>query len=151
MLNELVSNLSDHDSANDQLDIHYSSREQDFTTLFTDYQTAEIPLLSTAGDLIELWDLDKLRVYFEGIKSEKQSQNPSPENHIIPIVERIQQRQRAVVPKPKKPSADSWALLTLETLPFHSLQFLLMKKRSLKMRTGWTWNTTINPYFQKKT
>ena len=132
MLNELVSNLSDNDSANDQLDIHYSSREQDFTTLFTDYQTAKIPLLSTAGDLIELWDLDKLRAYFEGIKSEKQPQSPSPENHIIPIVERIQQRQRAAVPKPKRPSADSWALLTLETLPFPLFAISLNEKEIFK-------------------
>lgn len=127
-----MSNLSDHDSANDQLDIHYSSREQDFTALFTDYQTAEIPLLSTAGNLIELWDLDKLRVYFEEIKKGKPIQNPSPENNIIPIVERIQQRQRAVVSKPKRASADSWALLTLETLPIPMFAVSLNEKEIFK-------------------
>ena len=92
----------------------------------------KIPILSKDGNLVEVWDLEKLRFYFKDIKQENKSANPEPQNHILPIVERIQRRQKTAVTKSTRSSADSWALLTLETLPIPLLAISLSEKEIFK-------------------
>lgn len=129
LLSDLLANLADNASAKEEIDIHYSSREQDFNTLFQETQQKKIPVLKTSGEFVASWDQERFQEQFYSVNNKSLQQKSYPytnkENEPHYNTSKSQPVDHSIR---EETNRDSWALLTLETLPIPMIAVTLNGK-----------------------